>query len=174
MEHREKVIKMIKDNIEHKKIVMDNSLLIAEYLIENRRLQLAIDVLRRACSHDNSKFELSEFYRLVGIMSDNTDESFTNPLSKMTDREVNAVEVHWRNNRHHPEHHDNINDMSESDIIEMVCDWFSRSQQYGTDFMEFVECRQKNRFKFSDDKYRLVEHYCILLQNLYNNKVNDK
>lgn len=49
-----------------------------------------------------------------------------------------------------------------------------RSQQYGTDFMEFVECRQKNRFKFSDDKYRLVEHYCILLQNLYNNKVNDK
>jgi len=47
MNNVNKVLVMIKDNIEHKKIVLDNCLLIAEYLIKNNNIQLGLDILRR-------------------------------------------------------------------------------------------------------------------------------
>lgn len=170
MNNVNKVLVMIKDNIEHKKIVLDNCLLIAEHLIKNNDLQLGLDILRRGCSHDNSKFEIVEFYKLVSIISDKTNSSFTNPESRLSIREANAVKAHWSNNSHHPEYHEHVDRMSEVDIVEMVCDWYARSKQYGTDFMSFVNCRQKNRFNFSEDKYKLIEYYCNLIKSLDSQK----
>jgi hypothetical protein len=53
--------------------------------------------------------------------------------------------------------------MEELDVIEMVCDWYARSLQLGTNFMEFVETRQNNRFHFPDYMYSNILKYCNIL-----------
>ena len=59
--------------------------------------------------------------------------------------------------------------MTELDIIEMVCDWAARSEQYGTDLLDFIKERQHNRFHFSNKVYAEVEKYCKLIVELSNN-----
>ena len=36
-------------------------------------------------------------------------------------------------NRHHPDFHADPNDMTDVDLIEMVCDWTAMSQEFGQD-----------------------------------------
>lgn len=41
-----------------------------------------------------------------------------------------AIEHHYANNRHHPEHHKNgINDMNLIDLCELLCDWNASSKR---------------------------------------------
>lgn len=43
-----------------------------------------------------------------------------------------ALEHHYANNRHHPEHHkDGINGMTLVDMIEMFCDWCASTERHG-------------------------------------------
>ena len=44
-----------------------------------------------------------------------------------------AVHHHVTTNRHHPEFHADPNDMTEVDLIEMVCDWTAMAQEFGQD-----------------------------------------
>ncbi len=44
-----------------------------------------------------------------------------------------AIDHHMMTNRHHPEFHADPNDMTEVDLIEMVCDWTAMSQEFGQD-----------------------------------------
>ena len=52
--------------------------------------------------------------------------------------------------------------MSELDITELV-NWYARSLQFGTDFLEFLEQRQKDRFHFPQDIYDKIEKYYYIL-----------
>ena len=47
----------------------------------------------------------------------------------------------------------------------MCCDWHARSTQYNTDFLKFVEERQKDRFHFPDWMFAEIWHYCKVLAN---------
>jgi hypothetical protein len=47
--------------------------------------------------------------------------------------------------------------------MEMVCDWYSRSMQYQTNFKEFVITRQENRFQFDEDFFAQVWKYCEII-----------
>ena len=38
---------------------------------------------------------------------------------------IKAIELHWKNNSHHPEYHNDIYDMTELDLMEMACDCYS-------------------------------------------------
>ena len=41
-----------------------------------------------------------------------------------------AIEHHYANNRHHPEHHKNgISDMTLIDLVEMLCDWKAATER---------------------------------------------
>lgn len=44
-----------------------------------------------------------------------------------------AIHHHVTSNRHHPEFHSDPNDMSDVDLIEMVCDWTAMAQEFGQD-----------------------------------------
>jgi len=44
-----------------------------------------------------------------------------------------SFEHHYANNRHHPEYHANLLDMTDLDLIEMVCDWTAMSQELKQD-----------------------------------------
>lgn len=96
----------------------------------------ADELNQRADIHDASKFGeeervpyiwLTEFHRCR-----RSGEPFTYPLG-MDDRVRNAIVHHVTTNRHHPDFHADPNDMTDVDLIEMVCDWTAMSQEFGQD-----------------------------------------
>ena len=56
--------------------------------------------------------------------------------------------------------------MSKIDKMEMACDWYARAIQYKTNFLEFVEKRQEDRFHFPELIYDEIYHYCKILNTL--------
>ena len=171
----DKLCNMAEDTILHKKIVMDTCLLLSEYLMQHKKFELGTQILKRGCDHDNSKFDTEEFRKLSNILKAESKEAFTNASIQLSPDERKAIEYHWKHNRHHPEFFENPSEeMGELDIMEMVCDWFARSLQFGTDFIPFIMERQENRFKFTDKCFSKILKYCYLIQNLYNEKHNIK
>lgn len=164
---KNKIVRLARDTIYHKKIIMDICLKVSEYLVNRGETNKAIEVLKRACEHDNTKFNDIELEHLISIITDDSNNSFKNAQNKLSDREKKAIEVHWKNNRHHPEYFSSHNNMSEIDIIEMVCDWYARSIQYNTDFIPFIIERQKNRFKFNEEVFKQIMYWCYLVVQLY-------
>ena len=63
-----------------------------------------------------------------------------------------ALEHHYKNNRHHPEHFENgIKDMNLIDLIEMFCDWKAATLRHDDgDIYKSIEINKK-RFNYSDD-----------------------
>ena len=94
------------------------------------------ELASRAESHDASKFEpeeripyvwLTEFHR-----KRHCGETFEYPRG-IEERVRRAIDHHVTSNRHHPEYHADPNDMTEIDLIEMVCDWTAMSQEFEQD-----------------------------------------
>ena len=160
----DKLERMADDIITHKIYVLQICQKVFKYLCDNNQSQVGIDLLKRAATHDNSKFSESEFERMASILK--TDECFKNAKYKLSKEERDIIRLHWKNNRHHPEHFNDINQMSDLDIWEMVCDWYARSLQYGTNFLEFVSTRQKNRFDFPEQQFEKIYKYCITVNEI--------
>lgn len=162
---KERIITMAEDTVEHKKIVLDNCFLMSKYLIRSGEIQLGMELLKRGALHDNSKFDAVEFENLAKILR--SRKCFIDAKAKLSKEEITAIEYHWSHNRHHPEYYDEPSqEMGKLDIIEMVCDWYARSKQYGTNFIEFVKERQENRFHFEDGVFDTVLMYCELIERL--------
>lgn len=92
------------------------------------------ELLARAEAHDASKFGpeeyipyiwLTEFYRCR-----RAGEPFEYPAG-VKNQVSKAINHHQTTNRHHPEFHADPNDMTDIDIIEMVCDWTAMELEYG-------------------------------------------
>lgn len=91
------------------------------------------ELVKRSLIHDASKFDpeeripyiwLTEFYRCKRDC-----EPFIYP-DGMEQRVRDAIAHHMSRNRHHPEFHADPNDMTEVDLIEMVCDWTAMAQEF--------------------------------------------
>ncbi|MGN6544232.1 MAG: DUF5662 family protein [Aureliella sp.] len=98
--------------------------------------QFGNELHERALVHDESKFGpeerlpyiwLTEFHRCR-----RNGEPFAYPEG-MEECVQRAIEHHVTTNRHHPEYHADPNDMTDVDLIEMVCDWTAMSQEFGQD-----------------------------------------
>lgn len=150
----------LKDTVIHKKIILEIGEKVVDWLVKEGRNEEAIELAKRLIIHDNSKISEEEMGNFLSIES---HENMVNPNVLMDENIKAAVAAHWKNNRHHPEHFSDYHNMNEVDIIEMVCDWYSRSLQNKTDFLSFVETRQKNRFKFDEDFYNKVKEYCLII-----------
>lgn len=63
-----------------------------------------------------------------------------------------ALDLHYANNRHHPEHFtDGIRGMNLIDVIEMLCDWKASSERHNDgDIFKSIGINQK-RFGYSDE-----------------------
>ena len=162
----EKLIKLAEDTTKHKKLVMDNCLLMAEHIINTEgNVDLGIKLLKRGAYHDNSKFDFAEFLSLSSILKSN--KCFVDASTSLSSEEKKAIAYHWSHNRHHPEYFEDISEMQTLDKLEMVCDWFARSLQYGTDFIPFIEERQKNRFHFPDKVFEEIRNMCKTVEKLH-------
>lgn len=93
----------------------------------------ADELNERARVHDASKFGpeeripyiwLTEFHRCR-----RTGEPFSYP-DGMEERVRSAIDHHITTNRHHADFHADPNEMTDVDLIEMVCDWTAMSQEF--------------------------------------------
>jgi hypothetical protein len=156
----DKIIKHIDETIVHKQHVLESAKILSEYLILENRFDEALELINRCTIHDNSKFTKEEIYAFINITN---KESLKSAKTKIEDSNKEALELHWKNNSHHPEYHQDYSMMSEMDIMEMACDWSARSIEYRTDLLEFVEIRQNDRFHFNESMYLKLYKYCQIL-----------
>lgn len=82
--------------------------------------------------HDATKLlapEKETFDEMTPKLKDSTygSDEYKGFLAKMKP----ALDHHYANNRHHPEHHKNgVNDMDLFDLVEMLCDWKAASERH--------------------------------------------
>lgn len=153
--------KYILDTINHKKHLFDSASKMALYFLKNNDEDMALKILRRSFTHDLSKFNASE-YNSFHVFKEYNNSLIDASILYNEQDEV-FLKEHWKNNKHHPEHWSDFNDMTELDIIEMVCDWHSRSVEFGTDLLEFIHTRQNTRFKFDDKMFNKILFYVNIL-----------
>lgn len=159
----DKIINHIDETIIHKQHVLESARILGEHLILENRFDEALELINRCTIHDNSKFTKEEIYTFINITN---KEGLKNSKAKLSEEYKLALQIHWKNNSHHPEHYSDYSLMTEMDIMEMACDWNARSIEYRTNLLEFVEERQNERFHFNESMYLKLYKYCqILLKN---------
>lgn len=125
------------------------------------------ELLQRANVHDSSKFGPEERIPYVWLTEYHrcrrSGESFGYPdgVAETVNQEIHH---HVTVNRHHPEFHADANDMSDVDLIEMVCDWTAMALEFGQDGGSARGWADKTigmRVAFSEEKrrfiYRMIE-----------------
>jgi hypothetical protein len=125
------------------------------------------ELAERAEAHDASKLGTEERIPYVWLTEFHrcrrTGEPFHYPEG-VAEQVKRAIHHHVTTNRHHPEFHADPNDMSDVDLIEMVCDWTAMAQEFGQDSGSARGWADKtigNRVAFNADKrlfiYRMIE-----------------
>ena len=131
------------------------------------------ELIERAKVRDASKFGSEEripyVWRSEYHRRRRNGEPFEYPegIAKQVER---AMHHHVTSNRHHPEFHADPNDMSDVDLIEMVCDWTAVAQELGQDggsARGWADKTMGKRVAFNADKrrfiYRVIEELDILI-----------
>ena len=138
----------------------------AKYLENEGAVEHARKLRERGKVHDNSKMSCEdELYALSRIINDKS--SLKDSSKHLSTIKQDAIKLHWKHNRHHPEFFKSPTDMERLDIMEMCCDWHARSTQYNTPFLEFVKQRQTDRFHFPDWLFAEIWHYCLILDSKF-------
>ena len=100
------------------------------------QMQIVLDEIEhRQATHDRSKLSEDEFPTYARVIPKMKGLPFGSPEAKAIVKELGpALQHHYENNRHHPEHFENgIAGMNLLDMIEMVCDWKAVSEAKGND-----------------------------------------
>jgi hypothetical protein len=130
-------------------------------------LHCGAELIERGKVHDASKYGPEERLPYVWLTEYHRcrrcGEPFDYPEG-MGERVKQAIHHHVTSNRHHPEFHADPNDMTEVDLIEMVCDWTAMAQEFGQDCGSARGWADKTvgtRVAFDEDKrrfiYRMIE-----------------
>jgi hypothetical protein len=122
--------------------------------------EAAVELIKRGNVHDNSKLEEPEkalfdkYTPLLKTLEYDTPE-YKQSLSNLKV----ALDHHYANNTHHPEHYANgVNDFDMFDFFEMLLDWKAATER--TKNGNIYESIQKNkeRFKLSDQTVAIFEN----------------
>ncbi len=118
------------------------------------------NMLDRADHHDDSKLQSPEvelFTKYTPLLAACTygSEEYNQYKKEMSV----ALEHHYANNRHHPEHHkDGVNDMTLLDLIEMFVDWKAASERHNNgNIRKSIEINGK-RFNMSPQLINIFEN----------------
>ena len=114
----------------------------------------------RASNHDRSKFSEPELTPYIWLTWNyhhiQNNIPFELPIGM--DQKIRDAKIHhFSNNRHHPEWHVDLNDMTIVDLIEMVCDWKAAGQEFGEkSLVDYADRVLGKRFHFSQKKINLI------------------
>ena len=150
------------DTLIHKQYMLQSTIKMIEYLYQEGREADALELAKRASVHDHSKLCMDEIKQFVQMPIEKKGKK---PNGRLTKEQRKLIEMHWSRNRHHPEFHKDYHDMSEIDVLEMVCDWYARACQFESDFGEFVNTIPQERFGFEGEFLEKVLKYCEVLNN---------
>lgn len=127
------------------------------------------ELIQRGKIHDASKFEIVERVPYVWLTEFHrcrrSGQSFEYPAGVEAHVRV-AIDHHMASNRHHPEFHGDPNDMSDVDLIEMVCDWTAMAQEFdqdGDSARGWADKTIGKRVLFNEDKTAFVYQTIELL-----------
>lgn len=140
-------IQNIRGIVRHIRNVQDNCMILGEKLIELGEIDLGKNLIANGFCHDTSKFYGIEWSEMapLNINNQSCDSGETKKMKlKM------AISHHNQTNFHHPEAWSSIHKMPRLYIAEMVCDWKSRSEEFGSSVRDFIQNQAMNRFKFSE------------------------
>ena len=153
----EETITKIRSITRHIRNVEDNCFLLGEKLILLGEIDLGKRLIANGFVHDASKFHGIEFEHL----------SLNNPIEESNKIKFKlAVHHHQTTNLHHPESFSGgIKDMPDVFLAEMVSDWKSRSEEFGTNLREWIDdvATKKWDFNKDDEIYKKIMKYVNLL-----------
>lgn len=153
---------MFQDTMVHKMYVIKSCEKLASWLEREGATYHAAKLRARAKSHDISKLNCEdEINALSRIIHDKS--SLKDANNQLSPIKKDAIKLHWKHNTHHPEFYKTPIDMSKLDIMEMCCDWYARSMQYNTNFLEYVKTQQEKRFHFPEWMFAEIWFYCKVL-----------
>jgi len=123
------------------------------------------NLLKRGELHDQTKLappEVDAFTEYTPKLEGCTygSEEYRGYLEKIKP----ALDHHYANNSHHPEHYKNgINDMNLLDIVEMLCDWKAASERHNDgNIRKSIEINA-NRFNMSPQLVKILENTADIL-----------
>ena len=98
--------------------------------VGNCLILLCNELMRRAITHDASRFTIEELEASLKAQEEGHNLKFnTEEYHKWRESYKGLVDIHNRNNPHHPEHHKHgVNDMDLIDLLEMLCDWCDKAE----------------------------------------------
>ena len=131
--------------------------ILGERLIQSGEFELGRSLIANGLIHDNSKFYGIE-YELLSKPAETPEDQMKLAL---------AVKQHNTTNKHHPEFWGKIQKMPDLFLAEMVCDWHTRSKEFGTSLLDWINGDAMKRFNFTkdDEVYtRIMRFVNMLLQ----------
>ncbi len=136
------------DNLtRHINLVRDACVLLGKRLINNGETDLGRRIIARGFVHDASKFFGIEW-----------DCLHVGPDIGKRKLEA-AISQHVRTNDHHPESSGGVEYMGQDAIGEMVCDWYARAQEFGSDLKDWIESDAVPKYKVKKDSYAYKQIY---------------
>ncbi|MFB6372283.1 MAG: DUF5662 family protein [Bradymonadaceae bacterium] len=142
-----------------------------EHIRKVRSLLLEIDreLVRRALEHDQTKLEEPEkpIYDEFTPKLEDTEydsEEYEQYLEQMGE----ALEHHYDEYRHHPEHFENgIEDMHLLDLLEMIVDWTAAVERHDddNDIYDSIEANS-GRFGYGSEVKQIFENTADWLQEI--------
>lgn len=167
-ENRPKITRSLKKKIDlallnvdaivrHVQNVQDNCIILGKKLIERGDIDLGAALIKNGFLHDSSKFSGIEWDNMTPLTT--IDERSEKVKLKM------AIHHHSKTNSHHPEYWNGIKNMPDIAIVEMVCDWKSRSEEFGTSLRDWIEESAIKRWNFTknDEVYKKIIEYVDMI-----------
>jgi hypothetical protein len=142
-------IDKIETILRHVLSVQENCILLGKRLILQGEFNTGKLLIANGLIHDNSKF--------YGIEYEN--------LFPGDDKLEIAVSQHNTTNRHHPEFWGGIDEMPRVYLAEAICDWKTRSSEFGSSLYEWIDNQVAKRFGYTknDEVYERIMYFANLL-----------
>lgn len=122
----------------------------------------------RGVQHDKFKLESPEVEIFTEVTPKLKNLAYGSEEYKQSLAEIKpALEHHYANSRHHPEHFDKgINDMNLIDILEMICDWKASSLRHNDgNILKSIDINAK-RFGYDDQLKQIFINTAKLLDEI--------
>lgn len=147
----------------HINLVREACEILSERLMAEGHKEMAVKLLARGYVHDNSKF-----YGIEWDYLHNGQEVPEEALSL-------AIKQHNTTNDHHPEYWGGIDNMPEICIYECVCDWYARSQEFGSSLRDWISdvAIKKYKIKKTSEQYKWINECLDMLLVNYFAKTSD-
>jgi hypothetical protein len=129
---------------------------------------VAVELLRRADAHDQSKLERPEVELFTEFTTKLATCTYGSPEYEAFRRAMGpALAHHYANNDHHPEHFkDGIDDMNLVQLVEMFCDWKASSTRHNDgNIRKSIEVNA-NRFGMSPQLVRILENTAAMFDGV--------